>query len=1094
MDPHVYQQLNDKLSSMSDKMASLVGSTSQLADILKEALKPLEELGRGAETLDTELKKIVNQSDDVKDRFKILLDLYKKNSVYQTKSAKDFESMKNTLEKMKKQAQDITKSGFMSSTTQRALSQYVGMLDREITDLTGTMKKLGKSSKDALDPTTAERYERGILNINRSMMDLLNNTKKLGQTQRAINNIREGLKATGTGFQLPIIGEKYKRYGQAAAYIREAKEARVAGNEEAFRRNRASALERMQTMGISSREAAGGMARQAGGGGGIAGLLDKFVGGRVKAAQEAGGTGGVAGGFVKAGGGSFVGGLGSKLGGLMEGGAAGGTGGVAGGFVKAGGGSFVGGLGSKLGGLMEGGAAGVGGLGSKLGGLMEGGAAGVGGLGSKLGGLMEGGAAGVGEAIGGAAIPLAILEMIRETFDKVQEQNKKYEAGLGAGGIISAGRGSFAGVREALTPTEAGAAKSIGAFSTERNLKIAQAMVESGLSVSDLAKGGEMKGGFTQGITGEFQRTAYGAGRVAGFSDVDTVKTTIKLLQQYRQSISASGDFFLNVDKAAKAAGMSTTKYVSLLDDITSGFGRLNKSFNESMNAMQLLGRTGANSSEDIKTYVESLTGVKQQLDLPTRAYLMTDMSPERKKEMMNEREFSVKLQKKAVEKALTTHGISTRGIEGLINPEQLDAWMSEHVLNKGLDPKVVQDISQPMKQLSKGLVKRKGMADWMSGKLSSVGYAQFTQATGSDMQDTIQTMGSALDKINEALRGSGELKESETFIQLARREPSIAYGSLLAHKMAEKLGVNDQQGLETYVGSIGEAGKSVAQAVGQGTLGDSAAAKVYDMVSEKLGLKKVTSEREKQIEIQKAQKEQPGKLSTALTDAIAEHTESLGNVMTMYSMLPSANEKTDAQKAAENIELNTRTTSDMLKNLVDAFFRRLVPAAEMTASGINMLVKFATDPLSAKKKEMAKWGEGSAIDISGGDVGRRVEEYLAYKDNKNFEEAYKKGILENTMSVESMLKNLRATKEGNGYAITGDKKDSMINILKTPGIEGVAGTLSKDKEGNQIFYINTTNVHGPATTSQQDPSAIPPNKSLRVRHTPAKPSVVSKP
>ena len=1023
MDPHVYQQLNDKLSSMSDKMASLVGSTSQLADILKEAIKPLEELGRGAETLDTELKKIVNQSDDVKDRFKILLDLYKKNSVYQTKSAKDFESMKNTLEKMKKQAQDITKSGFMSSTTQRALSQYVGMLDREIKDLTGTMKKLGKSSKDALDPTTAERYERGILNINRSMMDLLNNTKKLGQTQRAINNIREGLKATGTGFQLPIIGEKYKRYGQAAAYIREAKEARIAGNEEAFRRNRASALERMQTMGISSREAAGGMARQAGGGGGIAGLLDKFVGGRVLASQAAGGTGGVAGGFVKAGGGSFVGGLGSKL-----------------------------------------------------------------------GGLMEGGAAGVGEAIGVAAIPLAILEMIKETFDKVQEQNKKYEAGLGAGGIISAGRGSFAGVRGALTPTEAGAAKSIGAFSTERNLKIAQAMVESGLSVSDLAKGGGMKGGFTQGITGEFQRTAYGAGRVAGFSDVDTVKTTIKLLQQYRQSISASGDFFLNVDKAAKAAGMSTTKYVSLLDDITSGFGRLNKSFNESMNAMQLLGRTGANSSEDIKTYVESLTGVKQQLDLPTRAYLMTDMSPERKKEMMNEREFSVKLQKQAVEKALTTHGISTRGIEGLINPEQLDAWMSEHVLNKGLDPKVVQDISQPMKQLSKGLVKRKGMADLMTDKLSSVGYAQFTQATGSDMQDTIQTMGSALDKINEALRGSGELKKSETFIQLARREPSKAYGSLLAHKMAEKLGVKDEQGLGTYVESIGEAGKSVAQAVGQGTLGDSAAAKVYDMVSEKLGLKKVTSNREKQIEIQKAQKGQPGKLSTALTDAIAEHTESLGNVMTMYSMLPSANEKTDAQKAAENVELNTRTTSDMLKNLVDAFFRRLVPAAEMTASGINMLVKFATDPQLAKK-EMAKLGEGSIFDISGGNAGQQfAEKYLAYTDTKKFEEAYEKGILENKMSVETMLKNLGATKEGKGYAITGASKDIMLDILKTRGIEGVAGTLSKDKEGNQIFYINTTNVHGPATTSQQDPSAIPPNKSPRVRHTPAKPSVVSKP
>jgi hypothetical protein len=979
-----YQQINDTVASLNDRMASLSGEVLTLTTNLTAALKVLNQLGKGAEAFGTDFKDIANRTDDVKETYNKLLDLQRRSGILMRQNVRTYGDLKDHLEDIKKSAEDISTSGALSPAEQKAVKQYLGEINSQLKAVEGSMGKLGKTSKDALDPKTVADVTEEAEKLNHSLLNAASNFRKLGQAKTAFGksaqNIRQNLPILSQGRYNPLAyADKYRSYGDAAQKIRSARDARM-------------------------------MAEGAGGGGGWMGRL--------------------AGGGGKGGGGG------------------------------AGGGGFFRGPNS---------------------------------IGSKLGGLMEGGAAMGAEAIGAAAIPLGILEAIKEVFDTVQERNKTFEAGLAGGGVFSTTKGGFAGPTGALTPTIAGSQSLTGAYSGAKNLRVAQAMISSGLSVADLARGGRPpEGGFTQGIMGQFQKNVYTTGRVAGFSEADTVKQTVKLLQEYRQAMTTSGDFFINVDKAAKAAGMSSIKYVSILDDITSGFGRLNKSFNDTMNAMQLLSRTGANSAEEVQTYVKSLTGAGQQINLSTRAFLMTNMTPQRKEEMVRERNFAVTLQQGQAKEALEKLHLSGVGIENLKTPADVDRFMAAHVLNKGLSPLDVQSISSPMKQLAQELTKQAGVQKFAAGQMSPLEFAQFTQATGLDMKDTTQAMGQTMDQINDTLRKSGQLGPNETFIQKARTNPSGAYSSLLASGMADALGIKDETGLKTYVESLSQAAESVTQAVGQGTLpgGATGAAKIYDMVSDKLGLKNVTATKPEDIDKQKqdiiqeyykANDENAGNLTDAVSQAMGEHTENLGNILTMHTMMPTDAEKTEAQKTAEAMEQNTRTTTDMMKQLVDSIIQLLVPTVQNIAADVHEILQWLEHPVDIAGKKLMEAGVGSGKGIVGalttspvtqgivalghlsenlGDVGYKADlekletqRILSGKDSA--EQADKLG------QVLQQLGALPDPTDATKYQLPADKNQAatILDILQSKDIKGMATVGDADKEGKKtVTIINTTN------------------------------------
>lgn len=262
--------------------------------------------------------------------------------------------------------------------------------------------------------------------------------------------------------------------------------------------------------------------------------------------------------------------------------------------------------------------------------------AGGAGLGSRLlsgaAGATEGLVGGAAGMMAEAAPVLAVLEVLKETFDKVVEQNKHIESGLGKAGLFAQpGTTGYMEARRNLTPEDA--YTRLG-MSFDRNLKLAQALQEGGMGLRELVTGEGKRAageGFGPGGFGQFQRIVMGAGRMAGFTDAEGVQQTLKLLNEYRATMEDSEDFFIKVRKGADAAGLSTTKYIAIIDEINSHFNRMNKNLNESLNVLTELGRTGRLGSEDLKQYMDFLTAggpAKGMQDVAMNAFTLMNMSP----------------------------------------------------------------------------------------------------------------------------------------------------------------------------------------------------------------------------------------------------------------------------------------------------------------------------------------------------------------------------------------------------------------------------------------------------------------------------------
>jgi hypothetical protein len=239
---------------------------------------------------------------------------------------------------------------------------------------------------------------------------------------------------------------------------------------------------------------------------------------------------------------------------------------------------------------------------------------------SRAAGTVESGIGMMGGAMAKAAPVLAVLEALRMAFDKTVEQNKEMESGLGKGGLFTAKAGSagFMQARQGLTPGGFGFTQM--GLSFERNLKMAQAVVEGGYNIAELVTGERGKGAagsqYMPGALGQFQQIAVGAGRVAGMGDAEGIQQTVKLLGQYRMTLETSNQFFVTVAKDSKAAGLSTTKYIQILDEASNHFDRMNKSMSESVNILRMLGRTGSIAGDDMQTMMDFFTqGSKTTFD-----------------------------------------------------------------------------------------------------------------------------------------------------------------------------------------------------------------------------------------------------------------------------------------------------------------------------------------------------------------------------------------------------------------------------------------------------------------------------------------------
>lgn len=236
-------------------------------------------------------------------------------------------------------------------------------------------------------------------------------------------------------------------------------------------------------------------------------------------------------------------------------------------------------------------------------------------------------AGGVAEAAGTVALPLIgaglVLKLLQSIFDKNAHMSAEVEQKLGGGGIFAGAQSPIEGLR-ILRQNLNGPLISPYGIGYEKNIGIAQAITQAGLSTSGLAEHRTHMNdnGVLGGPFGTYQRNAYMYGRLAGLNPDETTARTIKLVTQYNQSLSSTEDFFIRINKLARTAGITTASYLRVLDDVTAHFAKANQLLDTTVGIMRMLSLTGQKTAEDIKNAMDVLNNNGQTQDDAVRTYL----------------------------------------------------------------------------------------------------------------------------------------------------------------------------------------------------------------------------------------------------------------------------------------------------------------------------------------------------------------------------------------------------------------------------------------------------------------------------------------
>jgi len=371
------------------------------------------------------------------------------------------------------------------------------------------------------------------------------------------------------------------------------------------------------------------------------------------------------------------------------------------------------------------------------------------------GGLVEGGVGAVAGLIGKAAVPLAIAEAVKDLvvsiIDKNAEMNKQaetlYGGGLATGNL--SGADALNTARMNLTPQGFLGQNRLG-LGYERNVKMAQAMIESGYNVEELAGGGLGGGGrqgeFGPGTFGEVQKIAATSGRVAGMGDAESVKLSMKLLMQYRQSMEGTQDFFTNLNKDTRAAGLSTIKYVSILQEITDQFDRMNKSVDQTSGVLRALSMTGRTTAEDLQENLKMIlgdpkrdVGMQIYLDMMQRSSGQAGTNAKQQGEIFN-KEANKAYQALAGEGGLGIPNLNKDQIKDMhSNPagrEQLNSLLTTYQAeHPDVDAKKFQIAQGALNTASDEGRRAQLMDDFAKGKISAVDYQSAQAGLGKSAQ-----------------------------------------------------------------------------------------------------------------------------------------------------------------------------------------------------------------------------------------------------------------------------------------------------------------------------------------------------------------------
>jgi hypothetical protein len=262
-------------------------------------------------------------------------------------------------------------------------------------------------------------------------------------------------------------------------------------------------------------------------------------------------------------------------------------------------------------------------------------------------GMVGGLLGGVGKFLGNTTLTTLTGGLV-DVRDKVAEENRKVNEALGHGGLMSGVEGSSEGVNNAFQNARRMMAST--SFSTqmnmgqgvEKNLELFKSMTEAGgiavgaTANKEVGKGGvnlademEKRGGLGGSLYGNMMNNAVYLGKNSGMNQDQSVRLTLKLMNEFRMTTGETSKFFLHLDDQMKSSGMSASKYLEVVEAITGHFDAMNKSLNFTVGILNSLGKSGKLTGDQMKEVMGTLAA-PNQMGTAQRAFNAMGMSQQR--------------------------------------------------------------------------------------------------------------------------------------------------------------------------------------------------------------------------------------------------------------------------------------------------------------------------------------------------------------------------------------------------------------------------------------------------------------------------------
>jgi len=605
-------------------------------------------------------------------------------------------------------------------------------------------------------------------------------------------------------------------------------------------------------------------------------------------------------------------------------------------------------------------------------------------------GFLESGAGQLAEMAGPLAPAIvavtAIAGVLKAAVDKNRVMNSDVDEKLG-GSIYGAGdpMTSIQQVRQNLN----GPLFSSLGIGYEKNLAIASSLQQAGFSNQTLAGGPQSQDsrGMLGGSFGSLQRNVYAYGRTAGLDSSQTMDETIKLVTQYKQTLESTEDFFISINKATRTAGITTMKYLQLIDETNSHYDRSNKMLETTVDLMRMLSITGRHTAEDIKDAIDAATSGGSKRSLEVKSYLNTQMlsSPEALARFQGERDRSVRDSAGEVSKALNPDGGDMRytseaiqkGLEGpngglnFIN-ELRDA-VSEKTDHNGHPDYLARSTNNAaIDKLSKDYQRQQLLKSATAGgRMDAVGLATGSNALGEDIgSQRMDTMTS----IETAMRNSGHsFADIYKPGGLQNLQKDLAFQKQLELTGTDPKKTNDL--LTTMPYDVAKARVQVSQ---QGmpsnlTKGTPEYTERKQLLEESYRVLKaqgaigLASSGDMIRDLQEYTKKSPLAAASGLArDPMALHDIAGSALGSALREALTADDRSKALSQAESLTAGTRSTADIFVDAFTSLFNRLqgpLDAIAATLSHIPNLNPFATVDIGQEMRKRAldkSFGDGT--------------------------------------------------------------------------------------------------------------------------------------